>query len=254
MWDGAFSPMLKKSIGTVRFVPLLDMSARDWAWLDYHNTRLVAQDRIARMAVAGKLAGFFQVFIVAKAKSNKQEYFWPADDSMIEDFASADEVTVADDGSMQTVPSNGTRAGSPASFFGNEPETDNLGSQVKTLDGILSRIASLGLLMPMVVFVAVVALAIKERHDDTEAEKFNTLMNEYMRTGDEEYVVAAALIALRHLNGSRLEILLDDLAARQFADGNTDQQEERDAERIALQIWDDLNQNRQQIAAGRGLT
>jgi hypothetical protein len=250
MWDGAFSPTLRKSIGTVRFVPLLNMTARDWAWLDYNNIRLVAQERIASMAVQGKLAGFFQVLIVQKAQS-KHEYFWPGSDSMVDDFAASDEVTVADDGTMSVVPANGTKAGSPVDFFGNEPDINTLGNPVQEIDSIIGRTNALGTGAAFLVLVAVIAKAIDDKEDNAElVDAFNIFMAQYLSNENELYVIAATFIALRFLTLAQVNLMHDELATLSEAElqGPEAVQEQ------ATQIWDYLNTHRQQIAAGRGLT
>lgn len=88
-WGGAFSPNLQKSIGTVSVLPLVDMTADDWNWLDYDNIRTVARNRIAASMVAGRLRGFFDVNLVEKAKGiAKPRYLVPAEEDDINDFAS----------------------------------------------------------------------------------------------------------------------------------------------------------------------
>lgn len=248
-WNGAFA--FKKSIGTVRFVPLLAMTARDWAWLDYDNTRLVAQNRIASMAINGKLSGFFQVLIAQKVKSGKNEYFWPADESMYSDFESADEVTALPDGTLQGIPSNGTAAGSPVQFFGNDPDEETYSNAAREFDSVTNRISALGRAATFLLFAGVVGLAIKEHEDQEQVDAFNYLMSEYIRTGEANLVIAAAIVAMRFMSLGQVNILLDEIVSlEEFDDGSN----QTVIDEQAMQIWDYLNSHRQQIAAGRGLT
>lgn len=76
-WNGAFSPTVQKSIGTIRFVPLYLMTAHDWRVLEFENLRPKAQNRIAEAAFSGDLKGFFHVNIVQKGNA-KDGYYWPA--------------------------------------------------------------------------------------------------------------------------------------------------------------------------------
>lgn len=84
MWDGTFSPF-RKEIGSVEYVPLLDMEEADWNILEYEGLRSVAKNRIASMIVEGTLTGFFRVNIMMKAKQ-KGSYYWPGTADMAKKF------------------------------------------------------------------------------------------------------------------------------------------------------------------------
>ena len=85
-WGGSF--VKRKSVGTIRYIPLEEMTQDDWSWLDFDNTRTVAQARIAAEIIAGRLEGFFQVNLINKAA--KDIYLWPANAAALQDFENDD--------------------------------------------------------------------------------------------------------------------------------------------------------------------
>lgn len=67
---------MSKSIGTVRFIPLAQMTSENWKVLDYGALRETAINRLERKA-RGKLIGFFEVNILQKAGPAKNRYYVP---------------------------------------------------------------------------------------------------------------------------------------------------------------------------------
>lgn len=136
MWNGMFSPSVRKSIGTVTFVPLSRMSARDWDWLDYDNLREVAANRIATTVVKGKLVGFFRVTLVQKAGPMKNEYLWPADENMLSRYDFPDE------GATGPARANPRTTTKEPDFFRYEPDEPVVEAAVMRLDSVRRRLSN----------------------------------------------------------------------------------------------------------------
>lgn len=66
----------------ISFTPLSEMTPEAWAILDYGSLRPVAMNRIAEMAVAGRLIGFYDVKVLSKARA-KGNYFQPVDEGVL---------------------------------------------------------------------------------------------------------------------------------------------------------------------------
>lgn len=69
IWNGIIVPQVQKSIGTVRFIPLAQMTAENWKVLDYEALRETAINRLEQKA-RGRLIGFFEVTIVSSANES----------------------------------------------------------------------------------------------------------------------------------------------------------------------------------------
>lgn len=224
-WKGAFGvpqPVqhpLRKSIGTVRFVPISEMTPRDWRWLDFDNTRTVAQNRIARMIMAGSLRGFFQVMITEKAAKN--EYFWPATDTMVDEFVDTDDPT----------------------FFMHEPETltENQASEaltsLRTGMGFLSFAEVMGI-------VGILTMLSVSNNQELQAIREDYLQE--MEREDVEILLSA--IMMWEMSLEEAEAVLDDLPESDEADVVRDWINDKVAEIQAARAAV------QPIAAGRGLT
>lgn len=216
-WNGAFAPSVKKSIGRVRFVPLAEMTARDWDWLDYDRIRTVAQNRIAAAIMRGQLKGFFQVMITEKAAKN--EYFWPATPADIQEFAE----------------------GGSAEFFRHAPEVDSSSAAVEGLERLRAGITFLPLSVIMLLATAASGLV-----SEDDRSQVNSLTEERLgeiSQADIELLMSAILMWAFSLEEA--ESLLDDLPESDEADEVRDWINDRVAE---------IEASRRQLAAGRGLT
>lgn len=69
---------MEKTINSIRFVPLSQMTEDDWDILDWDMLRNKAKNRIAATIVAGTLKGFYHVNVLMKARA-KPDYYWPAE-------------------------------------------------------------------------------------------------------------------------------------------------------------------------------
>lgn len=214
-----FSPRVTKSIGRVRFVPLADMTPRDWAWLDFDNTRTVAQNRIASAIMRGQLRGFFQVMITEKAA--KSEYFWPA---------TATEIAMLENDDI--------------SFFGHEAEVDNETAAAEGLARL--RTGFLGVPTWVLVLIAgaiAVVLAAEERNDESlQAAGIDEEFLDELRQEDIEILLSS--IMMWEYSLEEAEALLDDLPESDEVDEVRDWINDRVAE---------IDRARSQIAAGRGI-
>lgn len=216
MWNGAFSPVINKSIGTIRFVPLLSMTPRDWQWLDYENIRTVARNRIATMIVRGRLRGFFQVMIVEKAAKN--EYFWPAGPEEIQQFAEND-----------TTP------------FTNEKDVDTIEDAVDRLEGVRFSLS----LLPLQVLVQIVKVLAEYMEQELQEQLRNFSEEDLNELTKEAQTLLTASVMLWEFSLEEAESLIDDIPESDEVDEVRDWINDRVAE---------VERARRQIAAGRGLT
>jgi len=119
-WAGAFSPGLTKTIASVSFVPLDEMTPEDWRILEYEALRETAQNRIAEAIVSGELEGFFHVNVTEKAKGKaKPHYYWPATRKAVERFKETNS----------------------ADFFRYEADTENTTRAVEKVDDIINNVS-----------------------------------------------------------------------------------------------------------------
>lgn len=224
MWNGAFSPSMRKSIGAVRFMPLSQMSSRDWDWLEYDNLRETARNRIASTIVSGNLIGFFQVMITEKAKA-KNEYLWPATKLMLDEFEAGDLMG--------------------PDFFRYESDVDAENPAVEAVETL--RSGATFLTIPMILSILrVVAQVSEDEYTKQHAEEVDERLLSELDREDIEILLAA--IMLWELQLDEAERLLDDAPESDEADEVRDWINDRVAE---------IRQARQQsnqIAAGRGLT
>jgi hypothetical protein len=139
--------LLSKSIGTIRFVPLLEMTEDDWRTLDFEYIRDVAKNRIAEQIVERDLVGFFQVNIVEKAVG-KERYYMPATEQQAEKFARAETIEADDIG------------------FGSIAEVDDLSPIAKT---IVDQHSTMSIWPPATALLAVEV--IREQISKREAEE-----------------------------------------------------------------------------------
>lgn len=106
-------------INSVEFVPVEEMSLKDWTILDYFFLRNTAKNRIADLIVAGNLIGFYRVNVLEKA-STKPYYYWPATTLL------AGEVDEDDPETWD--------------FFGNESEDEFESDSVINIDNLITEI------------------------------------------------------------------------------------------------------------------
>lgn len=236
MWDGAFSPRIQKSIGSVRFLPLADMTAADWAWLDYDNIRTVARNRIAASIAAGKLKGFFDVNITEKAITrSKPRYLWPGEQDDIDAFASGEK--------------------QPEDFLRNQKEVETDSTPADTIEGLRSEITFWPAETKATVFrsylrylLRIIRLADyaedrKELQD--EIDQLNKITNAQissLQPGDAALLFVAVMAWRFPL--SRIAAFVADVGI---------EAEEASVETQA-NAWFDGQVPAQQVAAGRGLT
>lgn len=215
MWNGAFS--LRKSIGTVTFVPISYMSSRDWKWLDFDNTRTIAQNRIARMIMSGRLRGFFQVLITEKAAKN--EYFWPANFDMIDEFAETADPT----------------------FFINAPEALTESKALESLELLRSKTY----LLPVAVIHGIVILLENISYSRENREELSRISRQLLEELDEgDLSLLMASVMMWELSLEEATLLLDDAPESDEADEIRDWINDKYAELSAV---------RTRLAAGRGL-
>jgi hypothetical protein len=190
-WKGSFSPNMQKSIGTVTFVPISSMSARDWRWLEFENIRTVAQNRIASLIMSGRLRGFFQVMIAEKAAKN--EYFWPASETALAEFATTDNPT----------------------FFIHEKETFTESQALEALDSLRAGMV----LLPIWTIVAILAVlaGISESEDNTTAyQNVDEATLEEMIDDDRQLLLSTLM--MWEMSLEEAEKVLDDLPESDEAD------------------------------------
>lgn len=217
-WKGALAPM-QKSIGTVRFVPITEMTPRDWRWLDFDNTRTIAQNRIARMIMAGSLRGFFQVMIAEKAAKN--EYFWPATQPMVDEFVDTDDPT----------------------FFVNRSETLTESQASEALASLRSGMGFLSFAEVMGIVGILTALSTSNN------EELQNIHEDYLQEMEQEDIeIMLSAIMMWEMSLEEVEAVLDDLPESDEADVVRDWINDKVAEITAARAA------LQPIAAGRGLT
>jgi len=251
MWDGAFAPTLRKSIGTVTFVPLSRMSQRDWEWLDFDNLREVAANRIANMAMSGNLTGFFRVMLIEKkAGPVKKEYLWPADYDMVERYGFAEEST--DPSTTAPVP-----VGQAPNFFTYKPDIDTLDDAVLRLDYLRRRISTLTWPQRRYLIRLLIAVSSNIGHQRQEAQdkkkqeildeiqELIVLLESTAQDADEYISFILTSVALWLATETYINDMVDDLVDIDDEQGAT----------AWINKWVPLfAPARQQIAAGRGLT
>ena len=215
MWNGAFG--LRKEIGRIRYVPLSQMTARDWAWLDYDGIRTVARNRIANAAVKGQLKGFFQVMIVEKAAKN--EYFWPATPAEIEAFA--------------------TTGGH--NFFRHVKESDEESVAAEALDRL--RAGFFGIpLWALLLLLRILA----ERMNEEDAEQVQALSEDFLEPVEEDDIrLLVSAIMLWELSLEEAEKIIDDFPESDEVDEVRDWINDRLRE---------IEEAHRTIAAGRGIS
>lgn len=188
MWNGTFA--FQKSIGSVKLVPVTSMTARDWRWLDYDNTRNIAQNRIANLIMSGKLKGFFQVMITEK--SAKNEYFWPADLELIEEFAVTEEPT----------------------FFLNRSEALTLNDAVMQLERLRNGMFNI----PIWAVVAIIEL-IEEIASDENSEELSSIEQDFLEQLEaDDMELLLSTLMMWEMSLEEAEKVLDDLPESDEAD------------------------------------
>lgn len=216
MWDGAFSPILRKSVGTVRYVPLVDMTLRDWEWLDYDNIRTVARNRIASALVRGQLRGFFQVMLTQKAA--KLEYFWPATPADIQQFAESGE----------------------ADFFRHQSEVDNENSAVENVERLRQGIRYL----PLATLIEIIN-GVRSLTDEETAEYLDRIDLGLLESGGTPREILIASLMLWEMSLEESLSILEEVPEGDEVDEVRDWLDDRFAE---------IEAARRTLAAGRGLT
>lgn len=215
MWNGAFT--FQKSIGTITFVPISRMTARDWRWLDFDNCRTVAQNRIARYVLQGSLRGFFQVMITEKAAKN--EYFWPVTPGMLVDFESSNDM----------------------SFFTNDAEALTTSDALEALDSLRRGIAFLS---PALI-LGIVKILKELSESEENLEELNAIEQGPLLELEEEYLtLLLAAIMLWEMELEEAEAVLDDIPESDEADEVRNWIEDQVAT---------ISQARRRLAAGQGL-
>jgi len=159
-WSGAFSPTFKKTIATATFIPLEDMSEKDWLTLDYFNLRNVARNRISDLVVEGEIVGFFRVDILEKARHTKPRYFWPATQAMYIRFKNND------DGDEDA-----------PKFFRNKSDVEFIN---ENSEYILDKIGTYSstLFWPTAKLMALIAIAREENNDEKTDNKLKEIAKE----------------------------------------------------------------------------
>ena len=179
MWDGMFAPQMRKSIGSVRFVPLEQMTPEDLRILEHENLRNKAKNRIADLILSGELVGFFHVNIVEKRRS-KPNYYWPVTKKEVEEFQGnardrIDEKEVA------------------RTLFRHEPEDEELTQPAQDIEYLIYSISLLS-----VVRLAALILKIYESATDEEKQKLSEMQAEDERYTREDVIFLVTVILLRH--------------------------------------------------------
>lgn len=148
MWNGIFSPTFTKSIGSVRFVPLVEMTSEDWRILEFEDLRPEAKNRIASQVVKGELLGFFHVNVTTKAKA-KPDYYWPANRAMLDEFNSS----------------------KSSDFFRHEVNGGIEGGTAKRLDSLMTKAFSSLTVRTAMVIVGTLLIKAKKEENKKELEK-----------------------------------------------------------------------------------
>ncbi len=184
VWKGMFSPNIRKSIGTVTYVPLVDMSPRDWDWLDYNGIRTVARNRIDSCVLQGNLLGFFRVMITEKAAKN--EYLWQVTQELLDEFQDNDN----------------------ASFFGHEAEALTEAQAVARLEELRAGM----FMVPLPILTRVMELVNRLSRDKQKKEQLNKVEEDYLEAFDRETVqFIVSSVMLWEMSLAEAEAVLDDL-------------------------------------------
>jgi hypothetical protein len=174
----------------VSYIPVEDMTADDWRWLDFETIRLYAKNQIAELAFQGDLAGFFDVTFIEKAHKAKPRYLYAASRRAAAEFE--------EDG--------------PAPKFTHEPEVETESTSLTEFLLIVELFAYLS-----TASVVYYLEQLKENSDNEHLEPLDARWAASLRQDD--LAVALAIIFLWEMTPEEIREMLDRSGDNRLAAG-----------------------------------
>jgi hypothetical protein len=167
VWNGVFAPIeptLQKSVGSSRFIPLLEMTRDDWKVFDWDNISDKAKNALVEKALREPIVGFVHYLFVEKGSKANGYYAAVGESELPTDFLNRPEFQ-----------NHGLTDSSP------NPKTIEFNNIVTDLAASRTIIAKDDWIK---LLAAALAKVLKDQHDTEKTRKFNEDMLNKINDGD----------------------------------------------------------------------